>query len=193
MGPLTATISGPGSAQATATTSTAEAESAKVYGVRGLPARFVPQAYLRYPTWFFVGCHGGAGTSTLNTAITGGWDARVFWPLAQHETTNVVLVARTHAAGLRAAQYAARVWAEKAFPPTVRLLGLAAVADAPGRLPKPLRQLLDLIAGGVPQIWQLPWVESLRLGDPADQTPLPSAYAAMAADLQQLVNGVPHA
>jgi hypothetical protein len=76
----------------------------------------------------------------------------------------VVLVARTHASGLRAAQAAARQWASGALP-TVRLLGLIAVADAPGKRPRALRELLELISGGVPQTWELPWVEALRLGD----------------------------
>lgn len=144
--------------------------------------------------WFAVGCHGGAGASTLAAAVKGGGlDGGRYWPLPSHGSVNVVMVARTHAAGLRAAQYAARQWAEGALPPTVRLLGLAAVADAPGKLPKPLKQLLELISGGLPRLWLLPWVEALRLGDPADQIELPPAYAAMAADLQQLVYGASHA
>jgi hypothetical protein len=44
-----------------------------------------------------------------------------------------VLVARTHACGLRCAQSALRGWAVGEAP--MRLPGLVLIADAPGRLP----------------------------------------------------------
>jgi Family of unknown function (DUF6668) len=151
-----------------------------------LPIRQVP-AGMGGPLWW-LGCHGGAGSSTLTLAV-GGWDGGRYWPVVEGPAiVNVVLVARTHVSGLRAAQAAARQWACGALP-TVRLLGLAVIADAPGRRPKPLRDLLDLLSGGLPRVWDLPWVEALRLGDPADQIPLPSNFSAMAADLQHLVTG----
>lgn len=133
---------------------------------------------------WFVGCHGGAGVTTLATATgQGGVNAGRYWPVPEAPgTAMVVLVARTHATGLRAAQLAARQWASGALDGDVRLLGLAAVADAPGRLPKPLRDLLHLVSGAFPQVWTLPWAESLRLGAPPDLGSLPAAYAAMAAD-----------
>jgi hypothetical protein len=104
----------------------------------------------------------------------------------------VLLVARSHAAGLCAAQAAARQWAAGVLP-HVRLLGLVVVADAPGKLPKPLRDLLRLISGGVPQVWELPWVEALRLGDPPDQARLPSAYARLEQDLKRIISEDAHA
>lgn len=173
--------------------------------MRGLSVRALPGGYLTSrPCCFFVGCHGGAGTTTLRASFTDsytdgqwwGYDCGQWWPAPDPEAggvANVVMVARTHATGLRAAQHAARVWAEGSLPPTVHLLGLALIADAPGRLPKPLRHLVDLISGGVPKVWSLPWVEDLRLGDPADQVALPPPYTAMAADLHALVHGAPHA
>ena len=82
----------------------------------------------------------------------------------------MVLVARTHAYGLRAAQSAIREWA--AGDVEVLLLGLVLLADAPGRLPHALRQLAGLIAGGVPAVWSLPWIEAWRVGE------LPAAHNA---------------
>lgn len=96
---------------------------------------------------------------------------------------HVVLVARSHVSGLRAAQAAAAQWASRRLPSSVRLLGLAVVADAPGRRPKPLRDLLDLVAGGFPTWWDLPWVEGLRLGESADSLQLPPVYAQMGETL----------
>ncbi|WP_374204991.1 DUF6668 family protein, partial [Actinotalea sp. C106] len=75
-----------------------------------------------------------------------------------------LLVARSHAHGLRAAQKAATHWAAGATPP-LQLLGLLVVADAPGRLPRPLRDLAAVVGGGVPHLWHLPWVEDWRLGE----------------------------
>jgi hypothetical protein len=104
----------------------------------------------------------------------------------------VLLVARTHAFGLCAAQAAARQWAAGVLP-GVRLLGLVAVADAPGKLPKPLKDLLRLISGGVPQVWELPWVEALRLGTPPEQVRLPSPYARLTQDLNRIISEDAHA
>lgn len=141
------------------------------------------------PGWWWLGCHGGSGTSTLTAAVSGGADAGRYWPVPDAPgTARVVLVTRTHAHGLRAAQAAARQWASGALP-GVRLLGLVAVADAPGRLPRPLRELLSLISGGVPHLWELPWVEPLRLGEPPQQVQLPSSFAALAASLNEIVTG----
>jgi hypothetical protein len=103
----------------------------------------------------------------------------------------VLLVARSHASGLCAAQAAARQWAAGVLP-YVRLLGLVVIADAPGKRPKPLSELVRLISGGVPQLWELPWVEALRLGENPDQTKLPSAYSRLANDLNRMVSEEAH-
>jgi len=50
----------------------------------------------------------------------------------------------------------------------VELLGLVVVADAPGRLPKPLRDLTDLVTGGAPRAWRVGWQEKWRQGNPPD-------------------------
>nr|WP_245702893.1 hypothetical protein [Arthrobacter subterraneus] len=54
----------------------------------------------------------------------------------------------------------------------MELMGLAVLADAPGKLPKPLRDLATIVGGGAPRLWHLPWVEAWRTGDAeADQLP----------------------
>jgi hypothetical protein len=165
-------------------------DSAPVDPLQGLPTWPIPNSFSNSNPIFFVGCHGGAGVTTLHQLMHGSIDAGRYWLVPRTGTVDAVLVTRTHAQGLRAAQGAARQWAAGSLSPGVRLLGLAAVADAPGRLPKPLRQLLDLIAGGVPELWHLPWVEALRLGDPVPQEDLPLPYVQMLEALQQVADDV---
>ncbi|MFG2084860.1 DUF6668 family protein [Spirillospora sp. NPDC048824] len=145
------------------------------------------------PALWISSCHGGAGASTLAALIPFGRSTGRYWPAPEPPgQARVILVARTHAVGLRAAQAAAGQWAAGVLP-NVRLLGLVAIADAPGKLPKPLKDLLRLISGGVPQVWELPWVEALRLGDPPEQVRLPSAYARLAQDLNRIISEDAHA
>jgi hypothetical protein len=115
-----------------------------------------------------VGTHGGSGETTL-AQLLGGTATGHRWPSAT-EPPAVVLTARTHASGLRAAQLAMRAWAA-AETPHIRLLGLVLVADAPGKLPKPLAELAEILRGGVPHTWQLPWVDAYRLEVDVDDTP----------------------
>lgn len=140
------------------------------------------------PPWWWVGCHGGAGVDTLDALMPGGADGGRAWPVAPDGTTRVVLVARANANGLRAAQLACRQWASGVVP-SVMLLGLAAVADAPGKPPKPLADLLTLVAGGFPHVWTVPWIESLRLGEVPAYPRLPKPVLRMRTDLAQLLTG----
>lgn len=117
------------------------------------------------PVWV-VGTHGGAGETTL-AQLLGGAATDHRWPSISPPPA-VVLVARTHATGLRAAQLAMRAWAAGETP-HIRLIGLVLVADAPGKLPKPLAEVAGILRGGVPHMWQIPWVDAYRLEiDPAD-------------------------
>jgi hypothetical protein len=123
---------------------------------------------------WWVGVHGGAGESTLELLAPGTRAASHSWPLpgpgrASHR---VVLVARTHYAGLVAAQRAATDWATGSLGDGVVLEGLVLISDAPGRLPKPLADLEQIIAGGVPRTWRVPFVSSWRTG-PVAATPRP--------------------
>lgn len=149
-----------------------------------LPVRHHPSTA---PLWW-VGVHGGAGESTLERLVPGWAGAGRAWPqtIPSYTTTRVVLVARSHAAGLQAAQKAITQWAAGAVPLT-ELLGLVILADAPGRLPRPLRDLAHLVAGGAPRTWHLPWVESWRQGEPVDLHTAPREVRRLVADLTALL------
>jgi hypothetical protein len=56
-----------------------------------------------------------------------------------------------------------RQWAA-GLVPSVEVLGLVVMADAPGRVPRSLRDLLQVVSGGVPRTWTVPWVEAWRVG-----------------------------
>lgn len=133
---------------------------------------------------WWLGAHGGAGESTLEELFSGSRAADHCWPLAAPGQTvaHVVLVARTHAHGLTAAQHAIREWA--AGDVEVLLLGLVLIADAPGRLPSALRQLAALVAGGVPAVWSLPWIEAWRVGEPPGPQNAPKVVRQLLEDLR---------
>lgn len=147
-----------------------------------LPRRAIDPSAGPVSMWFMG--HGGAGESTLEELLEGSSAAGHAWPIANDEAQGrprVTLVARTNARGLQAAQHAAREWASGTVP--VDLVGLVLIADAPGRLPKPLRDLAQLVAGGVPRTWRLPWVEPWRLGAPVSATTAPKTVTRLLDDL----------
>ncbi|MFH8350469.1 DUF6668 family protein [Streptomyces sp. NPDC018045] len=161
-----------------------------VTSVTGLPvARY--SAPLTPGSWWLLGCHGGAGVTTLEQALPGGTDAQRLWPAPiDHVRAPVLLVARSHHAGLVAAQQAARQWAAGALP-WVQLLGLVVVADAPGRPPKALRDLQRLVSGGVPRLWDIPWSDAWRCGEPPHTHPM-RQVAVLGRDLAQTIGGTVH-
>ena len=115
---------------------------------------------------FILGVHGGAGESTYAPLIPGAFEAQHRWPVPPSgQRLSVVLICRSSAAGLLAAKHAITDWASGSLP-GVQLLGLAIVADAPGKLPRPLRELAHALGGAVPRVWSLPWSEAARLGAP---------------------------
>lgn len=145
-----------------------------------LPARVRTE---RAAPWWF-GTHGGAGESTLAALVTGSRAAGHAWPLPRdvNDPQPVVLVARTSARGLESARVAATQWAAGDVL-GVDLLGLVLMADAPGRLPRALRDLAQLVGGGVPRVWTVPWVEAWRSGDEV----VPQAVGALRRDLATLL------
>lgn len=156
------------------------------------PQEGVPpvEANLNLRTWrtdhaplFVVGVHGGAGESTLSGLVMGAKGTGHRWPATDH-TPAVLLCARTSYAGLSAAQRAARAWAAGQTP-SLRLLGIVFIADAPGKLPRPLAEFRQLIAGGVPHHWLLDWHEPFRLGDGA--SPAPRSFRRSLAEINTLV------
>jgi len=95
-------------------------------------------------------------------------------------------------AGLTAARRATTQWASGAAG-TLRLLGLVVIADAPGRLPRPLAHFIDLVGGGVPRIWRWPWIEQLRLAPDLDRdaTSWPRSARALLDTIDALIPAAP--
>ncbi|WP_308458016.1 MULTISPECIES: DUF6668 family protein [Leifsonia] len=159
---------------------------------RGVPA---PDRVDQLPTYdrpqtaplWWLGAHGGSGESSLAALVPDWLAADHGWPRPPAGMpARVVLVARSHAYGLRAAQAAATQWAA-GLVPHVELLGLVLVADAPGRLPRPLRDLAQVVGGGVPRTWNVPWVESWRLGEPPALADAPREVHRLVDELSALV------
>lgn len=151
-----------------------------------LPKFAIPAA----DTLWWVGVHGGSGETTMSTLLPGTRASSHRWPIPPPPVpTPVILVARTHGSGLRAAQRAAIEWASGVVQ-GVAVLGLVLIADAPGRLPRVLDDFADIVGGGVPRVWDIPWIEEWRRGEAPtpDNTPdevfevLESIYALRASN-----------
>ena len=131
-----------------------------------LPRRRLARRELSTLVWW-VGAHGGAGETSLEELLTGSRAAGHVWPISPDPArpARTILIARTSYTGLCAAQRALRDWASGSV--AVDLLGLVLIADAPGKLPKELRGLVDLIDGAAPgATWVLPWQLDWRFGQP---------------------------
>jgi len=125
------------------------------------------------PLLWVVGVHGGAGASTV--AALAGEDVqelpqRLPMTPAGAPPPRVLLVARTHATGLHYAGWMASHWASGQSG--VVLLGLAVLDDAP-RLPPVLVAEIKRVAGMVPALWHLPWVEAWRTSLDLDLATVP--------------------
>jgi len=152
-----------------------------------LPRRVLTTQLEQQTRLWWIGVHGGAGESTLEQLLEGSRAACHAWPIDARPgaiAPRVMLVARTNARGLRAAQLAATEWASGDVP--VHLEGLVLLADAPGRLPKPLRQFVRLVAGGVPRVWELPWVEAWRVGEPVSEDTAPRSLTHLLEQLRSM-------
>lgn len=133
-----------------------------------------------------VAAHGGAGESTLAELVDDWQPGGHAWPeLASGAPAACVVVARTSARGLLAARTALTQWAGSGAGPSARLLGLVLVADAPGKLPAPLRDLAHVVGGGAPRVWHLPWVEAWRLGEPVTER-VPRPVSKLVSHLRSL-------
>ncbi|PRY29555.1 DUF6668 family protein [Pseudosporangium ferrugineum] len=118
----------------------------------------------------WVAAHGGCGATTL-TAVLGGVDLGCRWPqAARNEPARVLLVARTHAQGLRAASRALNAIREGRHPADMQLMGLVLVADAPGGLPRPLLSRIKVLRSAVP-VYRIPWIPAWRIGKKIDRLP----------------------
>lgn len=146
-----------------------------------LPQRKTPHG----ATVWWLGVTGGAGESTLASLARGSRSADHAWPIPENRGSlcRVVLVARTNYAGLAAAQRAAIEWASGVLGDAVRVDGLVLIPDMPGRMPKELRHLAQVVSGGLPHTWSLPWVDAWRFGPLDLAADLPKEFHALLADL----------
>ena len=118
----------------------------------------------------WVATHGGAGATTF-AAVLGGTDLGCRWPdTARDEPARVLLLARTHDQGLRAASRALNSIREGRHPAGMQLVGLVLVADAPGRLPSALVSRIRLLRTIVP-VHRVPWIVPWRLGKSTTDLP----------------------
>lgn len=131
-----------------------------------------------------LAAHGGAGVSCLLRAglnAAGAVDAGGSWPAVGP----VLLVGRTSTHGLERARDLARQHASGTAGPGTRLLGLVLVADAPGRPPRRLRELTDLVCGAFDRTWQVPWLEEWRLAAAIESLPVHPELDRLRADLRE--------
>ena len=154
----------------------------------GLPRR--PLRPGEHARWIVVGAHGGAGETTIADLIAGGRAAGHAWPIAtEDDPPNVLLVARTTHRGLHAAQSALREWASGVVP--VQLAGLVLIADAPGRMPKHLRQQAGVLGKAAPECWRIPWIAAWRDGN-LDPGALPASVRELLSALVSFEPSTPH-
>ncbi|MGW0840142.1 DUF6668 family protein [Streptomyces sp. NPDC002787] len=136
-----------------------------------------PRAAASARRFSWVATHGGAGSTTLAT-VFGGHDAGRNWPRPEHgEPASVLLVGRTHAAGLDAVSHTLDIFRRGDAPPGLDLDAIVLVADAPGRLPRQLVQRVKVI-GSVIDVYRVPWVPAWRTGDLTGPPPRESAALA---------------
>jgi hypothetical protein len=148
-----------------------------------LPRRTVT---ITSPLWV-IGTHGGAGETRLTELIPNARTAGHAWPVLDQEEKlppRVLLACRSDIRGLTTAQNALIEWASNASP-RVELLGLAIIADAPGKLPKPLKEFASIVGSGAPRHWLLPWVEEWRYD--ASYSPR-REYERFLTDISTLIN-----
>lgn len=112
------------------------------------------------PAVWLVGAHGGAGVSTLAHVLAPAGDAGQVWPYAERSLCCVV-VCRSTAMGLEDA-HDVLIQARGGLAGDVHVLGLAVVADAPGRTPKALEQKIAVISQITSHVWRVPYIEHWR-------------------------------
>lgn len=132
-----------------------------------------------------TGSHGGAGESRVADMIGGARPTGHCWPvLPDGSKPQVLLVCRADMRGLVTARSALTQWASGAAP-EIDLLGLAVLADAPGKTPKVLRDFTAIVGGGAPRLWTLPWVEAWRHGE-STAPPTAREYQRFITDIAAL-------
>jgi len=141
------------------------------------------------PMFWWVGCHGGAGISTLNRLTGIGYAYGPYWPAFPPNSRiwDVILVCRGTAAGLWAATGAVDQWRNRSAPTHVRVQGIVVVAGSEKRPPKIVTERIQLLKGWVPNVWQVGWQEVfLSVDDPIDIGSPPPDVAALRQSIIEL-------
>ncbi|BCW13015.1 MULTISPECIES: DUF6668 family protein [Paenarthrobacter] len=142
-------------------------------------------------TLWVVGSHGGAGENRVADLLNGARPSGHCWPVPDDGSKpRVLLVCRSDIRGLTTAQSTLTQWASGAAP-EVELIGLAVLADAPGKTPKALRDFAAIVGGGAPRLWLLPWVEAWRHDGPTT-TPPARDYQRFLIDIAALATEPKH-
>ncbi|MFG1955049.1 hypothetical protein [Micromonospora sp. NPDC048830] len=156
-----------------------------------MPFAIIPQNLGDWPPVWWVGCHGGAGTSTLARLVGFGLDfGSKGWPLVTPAMppTHVVLVCRASAAGTWAATGAIEQWrSTPGMHSLTKVLGVVAVAASPRRPPRIATERLQLLRGWAPEVWRVGWVDALLAADdPRDVGASPDVEALRNAIWQKV-------
>ena len=140
---------------------------------------------------FLMGCHGGAGVTTLaglGVGVDAGWRR---WPQPRATPAALLLVARLSAWGMRAAAIAAETCLGPRMPPGLHLMGLVAVAAEPGRrVPQIARERLELVSGWLPAVWRVPWVPVALATDPDNVAQCEPLRRAIPQELTELIGSI---
>jgi hypothetical protein len=111
------------------------------------------------PLWWFVGAHGGAGTTTLATLLAPAGDAGHSWPV--HEENRVcVVVAKASVPSLEKAHQVLLQGQQQVE--TVDVIGVVVVAETPGKYPNLVKNKIDVLRP-LTTVWELEYLSDLRL------------------------------
>ena len=111
---------------------------------------------------------------------------RVALRRARHGPHAIGAARRSHATLAAFAPRSCWRWSGRRAVSRSSLHGLVLIADAPGKLPKPLKDFAQVVSGAVPRVWHLPWVEAWRLGEPVSGDTTPKAIVKVLDELRGL-------
>lgn len=122
------------------------------------PARMLTVRSLPTAGLWVVGAHGGSGESVIAAL-------NPYWMAAEHcfpTMGDILICCRTSAYGLECGRMALQQYLA-GLAGCGRLIGLAIVADMPGKIPKELKQLGELARSLAPTTVEFPFDKTLRL------------------------------
>lgn len=125
-----------------------------------------------------AGVHGGAGTTTV-ARLLAATDLGRDWP-GPRDPRHLFLTARTNVRGLTAASQALAGYCSKQHPDGPYLAGFILFADAPGKLPKPLKRRILILASAT-LVYRLPWIPAWRLSEIAQDEAIATSLRQFAA------------